>query len=174
LAWIRLPEALERYRREEDAYTNSYEWYRRDAHRSGSVSVDGVHIPARKIGRAWSVDEDELARAIDAHRQRIAARKEATIDYSNHVLRGRGGDSIETDWGWYEIRGAFHLASYRSRRPPPFGGGDECWFCNSCWQTAETEHDREECHRYENWGSCGRDCTLSRVFCAKCGTSLGV
>jgi hypothetical protein len=170
---VRLSDALERYRREEGAYTNAYEWYRREAHRSRSVSIGRERIPARKVGGVWSVDDVDLQRCIDAHRERIASRKAATVDYDNRVLRGGVGDSVEVDWGCYEIRAGFHLALTRSRRPPLEGHG-ESWYCSSCWQPARTEHDREECRRCENWSGCGRDCTLSRVFCAKCGSSLAI
>lgn len=168
---IRLADALDRYRREEDAYTNSYDWYRRDAQRSGSVTVGRVRIPAQKVSGAWCVDEKDVARALVAHRQRIAERKAVTADYERHVLRADSGDWIDTDWGRYQIRGAFHLVLY-SHVPP--WKGNERWICNSCWRPAGTEHDREECHRCSDWSPCGRDCTLSRVFCDDCHAALEV
>lgn len=40
------------------------------------------------------------------------------------------------------------------------------------WQPASTENNASECHTCSDWNGCGTDCTLSRVFCAPCGTSL--
>jgi hypothetical protein len=51
-----------------------------------------VRIPASKVSGAWFVDGDDLERAIRDHRERIAERKAATIDYDNRVLRGDLGD----------------------------------------------------------------------------------
>lgn len=48
---------------------------------------------------------------------------------------------------------------------------DGTWYCNPCNQPAETEHNKEECHLCSDWNGCGKDCTLSRIFCKKCGTS---
>ncbi len=172
MALIRLSDAVDRYRREEDAPANRYDWYRRAAQRSGSVSIDRVRIPASKVSGAWFVDDDDFERAIRAHRERIAERKAATIDYDNRVLRGDLGDWIDTDWGRYQVRDQFHLAWNRSALPWKSTGGS--WRCSSCWQPAETEHNGPECHRCSDWSGCGRDCTLSRVFCAKCGTTLDV
>lgn len=42
--------------------------------------------------------------------------------------------------------------------------------CKKCKRPASTEHNNPECHTCEDWNGCGRDCTLSRVFCKKCGT----
>jgi len=168
---VRLSEAVERYRQEESAVSNSYDWYRRQAQRSGEVSIGGETIPARKQAGAWFVSEDDLARCLVTHRRRIAERKAATIDYGNHVLRGGRGVTVETDWGRYTVRGDFHeaIADYIH----PLKGNTE-WRCNRCWRPASTEHEREECHTCSDWGGCGRDCTLSRVFCADCGTSLAI
>lgn len=169
---IRLSDAVDRYQREEDAPANRYDWYRRAAQRSGSVSIDMVHIPASKISGAWFVDENNFEHAIRAHRDRVAERKAATIDYNNHVMRGNLGDWIDTDWGRYQVRDQFHLAWNRNALPWKSTG--ESWRCSSCWQPAETENNRPECHRCSDWSGCGRDCTLSRVFCRTCGTTLDV
>jgi rubrerythrin len=48
---------------------------------------------------------------------------------------------------------------------------DGTWFCKTCGTPAETEHEKPECHRCSDWSGCGRDCTLSRVYCSKCGRS---
>ncbi|MGD0862064.1 MAG: hypothetical protein ABSA21_04820 [Candidatus Limnocylindrales bacterium] len=49
------------------------------------------------------------------------------------------------------------------------GHSSGSWICAVCNVEAITEHDRAECHRCSDWGGCGRDCTLSRIVCPKCG-----
>src|SRR5258708_771421 len=66
---IRLSGAVEQYRREERAVSNSYDWYRRQAQRSGEVWIGGETIPARKASGAWFVSEDDLARCVAVRRQ---------------------------------------------------------------------------------------------------------
>jgi|GEM_PF-4425859 hypothetical protein len=44
------------------------------------------------------------------------------------------------------------------------------WYCTKCNIPASTEHNNKECHRCSDWGSCERDCTLSKVYCEKCKT----
>lgn len=51
---------------------------------------------------------------------------------------------------------------------------DGYWRCNGCKKPAGTEHKGEECHRCSDWGGCGGGCTLSRLFCEKCGTEKQV
>lgn len=46
---------------------------------------------------------------------------------------------------------------------------DGHWRCNICGKPAAEEHMAEECHRCSDWNGCGGDCTLSRVYCEKCG-----
>lgn len=167
---IRLSDAVDLYQREEDAPANVYDWYRKGAQQRGSVSIGRMNVPASKVSGAWFVDEGDFKDAIGAHRDRIAERKATTIDYGNHILRGSSGDWVDTDWGRYQVRNRFHLS--RDRRVPPWKGSGEHWVCSSCWKPAETEHSREECHRCSDWSDCGRDCTLSRVFCDTCGTTL--
>lgn len=171
MAAIRLSAAVERYRQEESAPSNSYEWYRKQAQRDGKVRLGGLTIPARKKSGAWVVDEEDVGRSLDAHRQRIAERKSATLDYESHVLRGSTGATTETTWGYYTIRGEFHLVTANYIHPLK---GNTSWKCNTCWRPASTEHNREECHTCSDWGGCRRDCTLSRVYCDHCGTSLDI
>jgi hypothetical protein len=46
--------------------------------------------------------------------------------------------------------------------------------CISCGGVAQEVHGNDECHRCEDWGGCGRDCTLSAVACKTCGTQMSV
>jgi hypothetical protein len=52
----RLADAVERFRREEGAYANSHDSYRRGARHSGAVYIGGVSIPARKDRSVWVVE----------------------------------------------------------------------------------------------------------------------
>jgi len=169
---ISLRDAIERWQREERAPANAYEWYRRDAHRSGTVWIGGTSIPSTKAGGTWIVDETDLDRAVAAHRERRAHVRRITDDYALGVLHGQDGGMLETDWGGYHRRDAFHFAwsdADIARRH-----GDGTWFCSRCMRAASTEHDNPECHRCSDWSPCGRDCTLSRVFCPACGTGFSV
>jgi hypothetical protein len=167
---MKLADAVEVFRGEPGSPSNSYQWYRKDAQYRGSVSLGGMSVLVRKISGAWWVEEPDLERALVALRERMAERHAATVDYKNRVLRGAPGGSVETDWGRYTVRGPFHLNGYSG--VPRYKGYDEVWVCSTCWRPTSTEHNREECHSCSDWGGCERDCTLSRVFCSPCGTSL--
>ena len=78
--------------------------------------------------------------------------------------------SVETDWGGYRVRRDFHDAWSDYARVTRRSSGS--WYCNTCFAPAWDEHRREECHTCQDWGGCGQDCTLSRIYCAGCGTSL--
>lgn len=165
-----LHEAIERWKSEPHAVANGYEWYRRDAHRSGHVYLGPLTIPASKAGGIWYVDDADLTRAIEARRQERAAVKRATEDLRAGVLHGADGDQIETEWGHYTRRDPFHFRydDFEAGRRRSYGS----WYCNKCMRPADTEHGNPECHRCSDWGSCGTDCTLSRASCLTCGTSL--
>lgn len=168
---IRLSEAIARFREEEGAPSNAYDWYRRGAQRYGTVHIGGLDVPVCKERGAWYVNEDDLRRALVHHRQAIAHRKAVTGDYDRHVLHGRPGAWVEMDWGYYQVAEGFHHVSANNEHPP---AGPGTWYCTLCWRVAETEHRREECHTCSDWGGCGKDCTLSRVFCKVCGGSMQV
>lgn len=87
---IRLSEAVERYRQEEGANQNSYDWYRRCARRSGAVRIAGLDIPARKEHGTWFVDQDDLSRALASHRQQVESRKDATEQHAASRRRRLG------------------------------------------------------------------------------------
>jgi hypothetical protein len=168
---IRLSEAVARFRREEGAYSNAYDWYRRSAQRYGNAYIGGMDVPVHKERGAWYVNEEDLNRALAHHQRAVANRKAVTMDYDRHVLHGHPGVRVEMDWGYYQVADGFHCVSPKYEHPPV---GSGTWYCTPCWRIAETEHDREECHTCSDWGSCGRDCTLSRVYCKVCGGSMQV
>jgi hypothetical protein len=49
-------------------------------------------------------------------------------------------------------------------------GKEYFWACTACGYLADTEHDNMPCHVCDDWHGCGRDCTLSKIYCKKCGT----
>ena len=169
---ISLRDAIARWQREERAPANAYEWYRRDAHRSGMVSIGETSIRATKAGGSWLVDEADLDRALVAHRERRAEVRRVTADYKAGVLHGHDGEMLETEWGGYRRRDPFHFAwsDYEVGRRR----SDGTWYCSRCMRPASTEHNNPECHTCSDWGSCRNDCTLSRVSCPTCGTELAL
>ena len=156
-----LRDAIARYHALDGAPANAYEWYRRDAHRSGTVWIGGLYLPVRKIGRTWHVDEADLERGLAGHRAHVAEVKEATDDYRRGVLHGKSGDQIELEGGGYRRRDPFHFmwSDYEVGRHK----SDGSWYCDNCMRPAETEsHSYETSWRYER--------TVTRVFCKTCGT----
>lgn len=41
--------------------------------------------------------------------------------------------------------------------------------CNKCNKECSTENNNKPCHLCEDWNGCGGDCTISKIFCKKCG-----
>lgn len=164
---ISLRDAVERYRAEPGAPSNVYEWYRKSAHRSGRVWVGGIEIRAAKDGNQWVLPLSEFEAAVDVHRARRAQIASVTADYEAHVVHE--GDQTLT-WGGYRTRGDFHFAwndmdVYRRK-------SDGHWRCSRCFSSVQREDGKPECSTCSNWGSCRRDCTLSAISCAGCGTRL--
>lgn len=153
---------------------SSYESYRQDAHSRGHILIGGRSIATAKVGGVWTVDAEEFPPAVEAAcvEQALEQRKiaEADSDYETRRLDPSGRARLS--WGSYYVRGPFHFISsdYASGRMQSNGG----WRCNTCWELASTEHNNPECHRCSDWGPCGADCTLSRVYCGSCGTSLSM
>lgn len=172
MALISLRDAIDRWQGEERATANAYEWYRRDAHRNGTVWIGESVIPASKAGGTWFVDETDLDRALVAHRQHRADVGQITAAFASGVLRGQDGDTLETEWGGYRRRDPFHFAWSDAEVARRRSTGT--WYCSRCMRAASTAHDNPECHRCSDWSPCGRDCTLSRVFCPACRTELSV
>lgn len=169
---LTLKEAVRQYKQEERAVSNSYDWYRKRAGKSGKVWMGDINISAVKQNGIWYVNRNDFSRAINSHRESIRCVKQVTEDYENGIIHGKDGDTIKTEWGGYEIHKEFRFAwndveRYRRR-------SHGMWYCNICHIPAETEHNNSECHLCSDWGGCGRDCTLSRVYCPKCGASINI
>lgn len=169
---LTLKEVVERYKQEERASSNSYNWYRKQAQRSGKVQIGGINIPAIKQGGIWYVARDELAEALNHHRQSVKQLKQLTEDYGKGIIHSKDGDTIRTERGGYEIHGDFHFVwDYVQRyRKKSYG----TWYCKKCQAPTETEHNKQECHLCSDWYGCGKDCTLSKVYCSNCGVSINV
>ena len=155
-----LREAVEYYRRQERAISNSCEWYRKSAKSSGEIAIGGVSVAVYRVKGRWHVDEKTFHKAIQEHLVQISHVKKVTEDYSKGIIHGRDGDTVHTVWGGYRIHGVFRLvwSDLESRRMKSYG----TWCCNRCNSRAETEHSKEECHLCKDWNGGGTDCPLSR------------
>lgn len=125
--------------------------------------MGGQTIPVAKVGRHWLVEEGDVDSAVEAHHQRVAEERAATVDLDAGTQRGSDGEQVETDWGHYTRRDPFHFgwSAYEAGRRRSGGA----WYCNMCMTPAATEHNNPEWYRCSDWGDCRTDCTLSRVFC---------
>ena len=176
-----LRDAVARFRLEDRSWTNSYDWWRRNAQRGGRVdfgtprqlaAAGSTEVRARKSAGKWMVDRADFDAALTEHRAANAELAQITRDYELRRLVVGPGKQVHTTWGGYRVLKDFHVT--QKSAIPPWDGYAESWVCNQCWKSAELEHNNEECHRCSDWGPCGRDCTLSTVRCADCGTSLTV
>lgn len=170
--FISLASAINHYRQEEGAYSNSYEWYRKQAHSDGHISIAGVNIPVSKIRNQWHLREQDLEQAILQHKLALKELHKVTEDYRSRILHGNDGATVRTEWGGYEIKRSFHFVWNNMDRNRMKNYGS--WICNTCFELAELEHNREECHVCADWGGCRNDCRLSRVFCTECMTTMNV
>lgn len=169
---MKLRNAVELYKKEERTPLNSYEWYRKSAQRYGTVSIGGTNVPAYKLRGVWYIDGKIFDELIKKHRKIIKRLKQVTTDYSKGIIHGKNGDVVNTESGGYKIDGEFRFvwSDYELARMRSSG----TWYCNKCNILAETEHNGEECHLCSDWHGCRRDCTLSKVYCTKCGSSISV
>jgi rubrerythrin len=167
---MKLKDAINLYKKEEQAVSNSYDWYRKSAHNSGTVLIGNTRVPAYRKGRIWHIDDNMFDEAIRNHRQEIERLKQVTADYAKGTIHGQDGDTIRTEWGGYAIHKGFRLvwSDYEQLTKKSTG----TWYCNKCNTVAETEHEKEECDLCRDWNGCGTDCTLSKVRCPKCGNSF--
>jgi hypothetical protein len=167
---MKLKEAIQSYRNEKGAPQNSYEWYRKCAKQKGNIPIGNMNVPAYKQSGIWYIDDNKFAEAIKKHREKMEHLKQVTEDYSKGIIHGNDGDIIETRWGGYKICGGFRFmwSTVETLR----GRSNGTWICNKCNIPAETEHNKEECHLCRDWNGCGTDCTLSKVYCSKCGAIL--
>ena len=152
----------------------SVEGAREQARRLGHFQVGTVSVAITFVGSRTFLDPQELDRAIakcqaaeQAKRERLA---EVTRDFRNGILHGNDGGTVEIEDGGYSLHGSFYfvwsdIARYNRK-------SDGTWYCRMCQRPAATEHNKPECHLCSDWNGCGRDCTLSLVYCTECGASL--
>lgn len=159
-------EAVDRFKKEAGAAQNAYSWYRQHAATYGLVWISDDRIPAVKQGRQWMVDKDEFETALTKHQEKHGHILQMNTDYYSRILHP---GTVKLRDGGYTKRGDFHYRWSDIARARMKGSGT--WYCNTCWAPAANENNREECHRCRDWGSCGRDCTLSEIHCPTCGTS---
>ncbi len=169
---LTLKEAVKQYQQEEKAVSNSYDWYRNQAQKYGKAWIGGIDVSAIKKYGIWYVDRENLSRAINHHRESVKHLKQVTEDYEKGIIHGNDGDTIHTEWGGYEIHKEFRFVwnDVERYRKKSYG----TWYCNKCQIVAETEHNNPECHLCSDWGCCGKDYTLSKVYCSNCGVSINV
>lgn len=167
---LSLKQAIQLFKKERHAPGNSYEWYRKQAQQNGKVLIGDISIPVFKDKGIWFVDPEGFASTIKQHHKKLELIKQNTEDYKKGIIHGKNGDIIEIEGGGYKISENFRFewSDYERAR----GKSDGMWYCNNCNIPADTEHNREKCHICEDWYGCGRDCTISRVFCSKCGKEL--
>lgn len=167
-----LRRAVELFRSQPRTSSNTYEWYRRQAHEAGLVTLGRITMRAEKGPKGWMVSTDDAASALHAHERWLAQVDLATDDYKRRSLHGDDGDTVVLVWGHYERRDPFHFVvssvDWGRRR------SDGTWTCNLCFTPAEVVRDREECGVCSNWGSCRRDCTASALGCSTCGVNLAL
>jgi len=168
---VTLKNAIESHNRDDGVYC-CYETYRKEAKDHGYIYIGGTQIPARKEKGTWVLNKTAFDRAITSFKnKRVESEKHTRLmmeDYQKRVFH-KGIVSI-SDTKYYDNRGDFRLEvdTYAQARRD----SDGTWYCNTCNIPAETEHNNPECHRCSDWSPCGTDCTLSRVFCSRCGKEL--
>jgi hypothetical protein len=174
-----LREAVDHWKQQPGASANAYDWYRKSAQRNGQIWLGrdlqlggggNIHVGVQKVGRSWMVDKVAFESALLVNRTAKAETADITTAYDEHRLLVAPGHSLGTTWGGYSVRQDFHQTW--SNRPISYGGGSVTWYCNTCWNVAEQERNKPECHRCSDWSPCNDDCTLSAISCEACGTSL--
>jgi hypothetical protein len=128
--------------------------------------MGGLHVPAVKTSGQWMVAADDVTRAVQARQAQEAELAQRTADYEAGILHE--GSEVQVAWGSYTVRGSFHRVTI----PQPMAPAESWWKCNTCRESATTEHGRQECHRCRDWSPCGYDCTLTGISCQSCETSL--
>ncbi len=167
---ISLREAVSIYQAECGAPENAYDWYRKTAQRHGCVSIGPGELAAEKHENTWFVSRTDLMAAIAAHREDQALLEQRTRDFEANLLHCIDGDTIYTEFGGYRRHGQFHFVWSTHDIGTKRSNGS--WYCSVCFRRANLAHEKEECHRCRDWGSCGRDCTLSGVACVYCETMM--
>jgi hypothetical protein len=168
---IRLKTAVEEQIRV-DRYFGSYETYRKWANKCGYILIANVQVPTVKERGTWYVDQEDFERALTIYRNKESEQQKKIQlmmeDHKNGVFHL--GKIWISDSKYYDNKGDFRLevdAYLRARKE-----SDGIWFCNTCNIPAKTEHNNPECHICSDWNGCGTDCTLSKIYCAKCKKEL--
>lgn len=178
---LSLRAAYDLFHREPGCGRNSYDWFRQQAHRNGVVifgsrrqlvSIGQLGIPVAKVRGQWMVEQDDVDVELAEHRASRTELAQITTEYHSRILHGKPGVTIRTNFGSYSVYRDFH--SIRRSDAKPWKDSGVYWFCSQCWQPATLTHAKPECHTCSDWGSCGRDCTLSKVSCRTCGTAMSV
>ena len=170
---IKLNEAVGTYNPDRGIY-HSYNWYREQAKEYGTVNIGDTNISARKEKGSWCIDSADFDRAVNDFINKKTEEKEQSQLMMEDHQKGifHPGRIWISDNCYYENKGDFRyeVDTYRQALKE----SDGIWYCNICNLPAETEHNNPECHRCADWGSCGKDCTLSKVYCSHCKKSLVV
>ncbi|MBA7687789.1 hypothetical protein ES703_96262 [subsurface metagenome] len=169
---MKLKDAIILYKKEEGAISNSYDWYRKSAQKPGYIPISESYVPVFKKGGQWYTDNNKFQEAIKNHRVYRKHLKQVTEDYKKGIIHGKDNEIFYTEWGGYKIHGGFRFvwSNYERGLKKYY----RTWCCNRCNIIAKTEHSKEECHLCKDWDGCGRDCTLSKIYCPKCCTSLNI
>lgn len=161
---------------------NSYTRCRQEAKDYGYISIGDVKVAVNKEKGAWQIDKDEFNAAVK--RLRVTIEEEEKRQKQIQEEEEKCQKQIEEDYQ----KGIYHPGivslnnkCYRNYGDFRFelndydvarGKSDGNWYCNLCNIPAETEHNKPECHTCSDWNGCGTDCTLSKVYCSRCGKYL--
>ena len=139
--WITLRDAIDMYRKEKGAPSNSYDWYRNSAMHRRVVRIGQVEIGAEKRGGVWHVQTKSFRNAIKKHCSQCAKIAKMTEDYKRGTIHGKTEETIETEWGQYTIHGKFRfvVSDYSFFRAKI----DDGWRCNNCHKQAELQEEGE-------------------------------
>jgi hypothetical protein len=126
---VKLKEAIEIYKKETGAISNSYDWHKKCATVSGCITIGNVKIKAKKIGGHWEISKAQFEKGIEAHKLGLKKIQLNTKDYEKGIFHGKR-IKIITDWGYYINFGDFRLAvnsvdTYRRKN-------NGVWYCNGC------------------------------------------
>lgn len=162
-----LKSAMEQYQESPGSIAKSYQYYRREAQQAGRVNIEGIDVSVVKIGGRWLIFKEDFLRAMDEYKGRLAKIKTNTENLKRGGITGKIGEIVPIDGGYYINHGLFReeVSTYAAAKRRDYG----VWYCNKCMCVATTENNKPECHNCREGWTCGRDCTLSKVICEKCG-----
>lgn len=72
---IKLKTAVDLFKQEEGAPSNSYDWYRRSAKNKGEIYFGEVKVSAFKYKGIWHINYEEFNKAIKEFQKKIQKRK---------------------------------------------------------------------------------------------------